>query len=132
MEALVGAGVAKVAGFFGKWLGGTAKRTGGELLEEVLPSTSSTSRHAPIPREMPNYGSTPEGRPFTRHYGTETGPKRNIPGSVVDETIRKAPGKPAGGGKTIHFDPENKVTVVTGDGGSIVSVHKGPPRSSQQ
>jgi len=66
------------------------------------------------------------------HYNTETGPKRNIPGSVVDEAIRQAPGKPAGGGKTVYYDPENNVTVVTGDGGSIVSVRKGPPRSGQQ
>lgn len=74
------------------------------------------------------YGSTPEGRPFTKHYVTETGPKRNIPGSVVDHTINNTEGIPAGGGKTVHFDPENNITVVTGDGESIVSVHKGPPR----
>jgi RHS repeat-associated protein len=36
------------------------------------------------------YGSTPEGRPFTRHYGTETGPVRNIPGSILDNTIKTA------------------------------------------
>jgi hypothetical protein len=82
--------------------------------------------------DYPAHGSTPEGRPFTKHYGTDTGPQRNIPGTVVDETIRKAPGKPAGGGKTVHYDPENNVTVVTGDGGSIVSVHKGPPRAGQR
>ena len=78
------------------------------------------------------YGSTPAGRPFTKHYGTETGPARNIPGSVVDETIDKVPGKSVGEGKTMHYDPENNVTVITGDGGAIVSARKGPPRSGQQ
>jgi hypothetical protein len=73
------------------------------------------------------YGSTPEGRPFTKHYGTETGPVRNIPGSVVDHTVNTVPGVPVKGGKFVHYDPENNVTVVTGDGGSIVSVHKGKP-----
>ncbi len=73
------------------------------------------------------YGSTPEGRPFTKHYGIETGPERNIPGSVVDNTINTTKGVPVEGGKTVHYDPNNDVTVVTGDGGSIVSVHKGAP-----
>ena len=76
-------------------------------------------------------GSTPEGRPFTKHYDQDTGPKRNIPGSVVDNTIDNYPGIPAGGGKTAHYDPNNNVTVVTGNGGSIVSAHKRPPRSGQ-
>jgi RHS repeat-associated protein len=84
------------------------------------------------------HGSTPEGRPFTKHYGTETGPERNIPGSVVDEVVNNNNGVDAGGGKTAYYDPTNNVTVVTvvtvvtGDGGSIVSVHKGPPRSGQR
>jgi len=78
------------------------------------------------------YGSTTEGRPFTRHYGVETGPERNIPGSVVDEAIDSYPGKAIAGGKTVHYDPNNDITVVTGDGESIVSVHHGPPRAGQQ
>ena len=73
------------------------------------------------------YGATPEGRPFTKHYGTETGPVRNIPGSVVDQTINTTKGIPVEGGKIVHYDPVNNVTVVTGDGGSIVSVRKGKP-----
>ena len=78
------------------------------------------------------YGSTPEGKPFTKHYGTETGPERNIPGSVVDDVVNNTQGVDAGGGKTAYYDPTNNVTVVTGDGGSIVSAHKGPPRSGQR
>ena len=73
------------------------------------------------------YGATPKGRPLTKHYGTGTGPKRNIPGSVVDNTIDTTPGVPGKNGTTVHYDPANNVTVVTGEGGSIVSAHKGKP-----
>ncbi len=72
-------------------------------------------------------GSTPEGRPFTQHYGLETGPERNIPGSVVDQTINENPGVPGRGGTTVHYDPNNDVTVVTGRNGSIVSARRGEP-----
>ena len=77
------------------------------------------------------YGATPKGRPFTKHYATDTGPKRNIPGSVVDNTIDTTKGVSVKGGKTVHFDPSNNVTVVTGDSGRIVSVHKSHPRTGQ-
>jgi RHS repeat-associated protein len=87
---------------------------------------------AEVAAEAAPYGATPKGRPLTRHYATETGPQRNIPGSVVDETIDNYPGKSAGGGKTVHYDPNNNVTVVTGDGQSIVSARKGQPPSSQR
>lgn len=76
---------------------------------------------------IPKYGVTPEGRPFTKHYGTERGPVRKIPGSVVNNTINMTKGVPVEGGKIIHYDPVNNVTVVTGDEGSIVSVHKEKP-----
>lgn len=61
----------------------------------------------------------------------KTGPRRNIPGSVVDHVIDTYPGKDAGGGKQVHYDPINNVTVVIGYGDSVVSVHKGPPRAGQ-
>jgi hypothetical protein len=86
-----------------------------------------SDRDEPKPREKPKYGTTPEGRPFTEHYGTGTGPERNIPGSVVDHVINTTKGAPVADGKTVHYVPVNNVTVVTGRGGSIVSVHKGPP-----
>ena len=79
------------------------------------------------PKPDPKYGATPEGRPYTKHYGTETGPQRNIPGSVVDHVINTTKGVPGRGGTTVHYDPVNNVTVVTGRGGAIVSAHKGPP-----
>jgi len=83
--------------------------------------------HNKAVRDAPKYGSTPAGRPFTKHYGTETGPLRNIPGSVVDDVIKNNPGVSGRGGTVVHYDPVKDVTVVTGDGGSIVSVRKGPP-----
>lgn len=77
--------------------------------------------------KIADYGTTPGGRPFTKHYCTETGPVRNLPGTVVDNTIENATGVPVSGGKTVYYDPVNNVTVVTGDGGSIVSARKGKP-----
>jgi RHS repeat-associated protein len=76
-------------------------------------------------------GRTPAGRPLDPHYEFTTGPSRNIPGSVVDETIDNNPGVEAEGNKTVYCDPINNVTVVTGNNDVIVSVHKGPPRSGQ-
>jgi RHS repeat-associated protein len=73
------------------------------------------------------WGQTPEGRPFTQHYGTETGPVRNIPGSVVDQTINDYTGVPGRGGTTVYYDPNNDVTVVTGRNGGIVSARRGAP-----
>jgi RHS repeat-associated protein len=75
----------------------------------------------------PEFGSTPEGRPFTEHYGLERGPERNIPGSVVDQTINENLGVPGRNGMTIHYGPGNDVTVVTGDNGAIVSARRGLP-----
>ncbi len=49
----------------------------------------------------------------------------------ADNTIDTTKGVPVKGGKTVHYDPKNNVTVVTGDGESIVSAHKGPPRKGQ-
>lgn len=78
-----------------------------------------------------NYGSTPEGRPFTRHYGAETGPVRNIPGSIVDAVINGTTPRPGRAGTSVYYDPINNVTVVTGASG-IASARKGPPTSGTQ
>jgi len=77
-------------------------------------------------RWIPRYGATPQGRPFTKHYGTETGPIRNIPGSVIDNTINTTEGVAGRGGSTVYYDPGNDVTVVTGDRG-IMSARRRPP-----
>lgn len=95
-------------------------------------ATNTVDDLAGVVDDVPTYGSTPSGRPYTKHYGTETGPQRNIPGSVVDEAIDHYPGKVVDGGKTVHYDPVNDITVVTGNGGSIVSAHKGQPRAGQR
>ncbi len=95
-------------------------------------ATNTADDVARVVDDLPTYGSTPGGRPYTKHYGTETGPQRNIPGSVVDEAIDNYPGKLVDGGKTVHYDSVNDITVVTGNGGSIVSVHKGQPRAGQR
>lgn len=97
-----------------------------------LNATNTVDDVARVVDDVPTYGSTPGGRPYTKHYGTETGPQRNIPGSVVDEAIDNYPGKVVDGGKTVHYDPANDITVVTGNGGSIVSVHKGQRRAGQR
>jgi hypothetical protein len=38
----------------------------------------------------------------------------------------------AGEGKTVHYDPVNDVTVVTGRDEGIVSARRGLPRSGQR
>ena len=102
--------------------------TGAAAGEEAAVATEEAAAAKGVSEAAtPKYGSTPDGRPLTKHYATDTGPVRNVPGSVVDNTIRTTKGVPVGSGKTVHYDPINNVTVVTGDGGSIVSVRKGPP-----
>jgi RHS repeat-associated protein len=75
-----------------------------------------------------NYGSTPAGRPFTRHYGAETGPVRNIPGSVIDHILNSSGGVPGANNTTVFYDAVNDVTVVVGQNG-VVSARSGPPRA---
>ena len=111
------------------WTSDTSNQTAAALVAAYAASRALEA--ATSGGGQPDYGSTPEGRPFTEHYGTETGPERNIPGSIVDQTINENPGFDAGGGKTGHYDPNNNVTVITGRGGGIVSARKGKPRSGQ-
>ena len=74
--------------------------------------------------------TTPGGIPFSDHYLHHTGPKRNIPGSVIDETVNSSKPFDAGDGKAGFYDPGNNVTVILGNEG-VVSAHKGKPRSNQ-
>jgi hypothetical protein len=72
--------------------------------------------------------STPEGRVFTWHYLTESGPERHIPGSVVDETIDHHTEKEDLGDRTVYYDAKNDMTVVQSDTtGRIISAHRGKP-----
>lgn len=100
---------------------------GRDLSKVGSADTASALNRAELAKVGAPYGATPDGRPLTQHYGVETGPIRNIPGSVVDNTVRTSQGVYSPGGKTVYYDPKNNVTVITGDNGSIVSAHKGPP-----
>ena len=103
----------------------------GSLPTYCPPGTScTTATDDGVPDDQitgPKYGATPEGRPFTKHYGTETGPVRNIPGSLVDQTINNNEGVPGRNNTNVYYDPVNDLTVVTGRGGGIVSARRGSP-----
>ena len=96
-----------------------------DTLESILNQYKQPDSCPANPRRI-DYGKTPNGVPFSRHYGTETGPIRNIPGSLIDSIIDTVPGIPGANNTTVYFDPVNNVTVVTGNNG-IVSAHRGPP-----
>jgi hypothetical protein len=73
---------------------------------------------------------TPGGRVYTAHYLTETGPVRNIPGSVVDNTIEHGQVVQDLSDRTIYYDPVNDVTVVESKTtGKIMSARRGRPKS---
>ncbi|ENT2992032.1 hypothetical protein ACFFN8_001425 [Raoultella planticola] len=50
---------------------------------------------------------------------------RRITPSVVENAIKNGNSTPSRGGTTVHFDPENKVSVVTNDTGKVVTVKYG-------
>lgn len=92
-----------------------------DLLRQYQASNECTANG--LPRPSINYGTTPNGVPFTRHYGTETGPVRNLPGSLIDHIISNGNATSGRNNSTIYYDPVNNATVVVGSGG-IMSVHK--------
>ncbi|MFN2543983.1 MAG: hypothetical protein ABR600_05350 [Actinomycetota bacterium] len=51
---------------------------------------------------------------------------------MIDEGIDNYPGKLIEDGKTVYYDPNNDIAVITGDGGAIVSAHRGPPWANQR
>jgi RHS repeat-associated core domain len=72
--------------------------------------------------------ATPGGRPYTAHYLNDTGPVRNIPGNVVDETIDHGEVFNDLGDRTVYYDPKNDVTVVLSKTtGKIISARRGMP-----
>jgi RHS repeat-associated protein len=72
--------------------------------------------------------ATPAGRVFSAHYLNETGPVRNIPGSVVDEAIDHGQVVEKLADRTVYFDAKNDVTIVQSDTtGKIMSVRRGAP-----
>lgn len=111
-EALEG-----VASGIGSGVGWVYNQLGTEELDEgeEVPCTSSSD-------------TTPAGRPLSKHYRDETGPERNIPGSVVDETIDHGEVAEELPDRTIYYDPENDVTVVESKTtGKIMSARRGEP-----
>jgi hypothetical protein len=107
------------------------------------PATASRGRESvgssSVDREAPSVvvpfvaaedevATTPAGRVYSWHYLNETGPLRNIPGSVVDETIDQATDTTQLGDRTIYYDAKNDITVVQSDTtGKIMSVRRGAP-----
>jgi RHS repeat-associated protein len=72
--------------------------------------------------------TTPEGHPYSAHYLNDTGPVRNISGSIVDETISQATETTNLGDRTVYYDAKNNVTVVQSNtAGKIMSVRQGEP-----
>jgi len=80
------------------------------------------------PEEEAALDATPGGRVYTAHYLEETGPVRNIPGSVVDQAIDHGQVVEQLADRTIYYDPVNDVTVVQSKTtGRIMSVRRGRP-----
>jgi len=72
--------------------------------------------------------ATPEGRPYSAHYLNDTGPVRQIPGSVVDETIDHGAVAKGSPGSNCILRPGNDMTVVVSKAtGKIMSAHRGAP-----
>jgi hypothetical protein len=62
------------------------------------------------------------------NWTSSRGLDRNIPGSVVDETIDHGQVVENLGDRTVYYDPRNDVTVVQSDTtGKIMSVRRGAP-----
>lgn len=98
-----------------------------DLLRQYEESAVCTANGLPRPRI--DYGSTPSGIPFARHYGTETGPVRNMPGSVVDNAIVNGVSRfNPRDGTTSYYDAINNVTVVVGRDGVVSSRIGNPTR----
>jgi RHS repeat-associated protein len=72
--------------------------------------------------------ATPGGRIYSAHYLEDTGPVRNIPGSVVDEVIDHGQVVERLADRTIYYQQANDMTVVQSETtGKIMSVRKGAP-----
>jgi hypothetical protein len=73
--------------------------------------------------------TTPAGRVYSAHYLYDnTGDVRNIPGSVVDETIDYGQVVEKLPDRTVYYDVKNDLTVVQSDTtGKIMSARRGHP-----
>lgn len=94
-----------------------------------LVTTAVLVHNCPIPGEGGTaLDTTPAGRVYSAHYLNDTGAVRNIPGSVVDETIDYGQVAKDLPDRTVYYDPKNDVTVVESKTtGKIMSVRRGSP-----
>ncbi len=98
--------------------------------EELIPAEAAAASEAAgvAVQATGDLAKTPGGRVLSAHYLNETGPIRNIPGSVVDETIDHATSVQKLEDRTVYYDSKNDVTVVQSDTtGKIMSARKGQP-----
>jgi hypothetical protein len=71
-------------------------------------------------------GTTPGGLKYGEHAFDRYNLKdRQIPPSVIDETVKYGTATPGRWGRTVYYDPANNVTVVLDPNGEIVTFHKG-------
>jgi hypothetical protein len=83
------------------------------------------SRRLPIKgMEGANLPAEIGGRQYTGH-ALDRMQGRGIPPSVVENTIQKGQCTPQDGGKNKYYDPENKVTVIIGNNGQVISIWPG-------
>jgi RHS repeat-associated protein len=111
---------------------GDGGMVGGAPMKITLPSADGALADVPaenaasIGERAGDLATTPAGRPYTWHYLTETGPFRNMPGSVADETIDNATEVVNKGDRNVYYDAKNDVTVVKSNTtGRIMSVRRG-------
>ena len=115
----VGAAIG-IAGFI-PGVGKVGGRLGAEAAE------AAAKRGARVAAEE-GLAGTPAGRPFSAHYLNQTGPKRNIPGGVVDDAIDNGDVVKDLANRTVYYDPKNDVTVVVSKTtGKIMSARRGRP-----
>ena len=94
---------------------------GGTMLEEETAETAENAGGAAL-------DTTPAGRLYSAHYLNDMGAVRNIPGSVVDETIDYGQVAKDLPDRTVFYDPKNDVAVVESKTtGKVMSVTRGAP-----
>lgn len=71
-----------------------------------------------------NQPATISNREYSGHALDRMQDRGIIP-SVVENTIKNGKSTPSRDGTTVHFDPENKVSVVTNESGRVVTVKYG-------
>ena len=103
--------------------GGAAR--GGRLPDDVPASTPVGRRGSPIDvRPGTNAPADIAGRQYSGH-ALDRMQSRGIPPSAVEDAIANSQPIAGRGGTTIHYSPENHISVVVGPGGRVVTVGYG-------